>query len=440
MAGTFLILVGYNIKIPGCIAPGLLAFKRTTLIMNYRKYDPKKDKEAVNQIWLEVGWIEKGNPKPMDTLIEGGRTIIADVNDRPECLVVSWLGDIDYLGEKLPFSCIAGVTTSLIARQQKLAARLTATKIALDAMDGAAVSGLGIFEQGYYDKLGYGTSNYENLIRFSPKNLKVNAKPCVPIRLSIEDLDRIHASRLKRKRSHGSVNASIIAPTRAELEWSKSGFGLGYCDDRGELTHSIWMTGLGKESGPYQVQWMIYRNYDQLMELFALMKSFGDQIRLITMLEPPEIQFQDLLAEPVYYRTFSEKSKFENITKAVAWRQMRICDIEKCLSVTHLPGEDLRFNLDLTDPIEKYLDDKIEWRGVAGSYVVTFGENSSAQKGRDENLPTMKASVNAFTRLWYGVLPASVLAFSDDLSAPEDLLNGLDRKIRLPRANPDWDF
>ena len=408
--------------------------------MNYRNYDPKKDKEAVHQIWLEVGWIEKSNSKPMDAMIEGGRTIVVDINDRPECLVVSWMGDIDYLGELLPFSCIAGVTTSLIARQQKIAARLTATRIALDAIDGAAVCGLGMFEQGYYDKLGYGTCNYENMIKFAPKLLNVDVKPRVPIRLSVDDWERMHAARLKRKRYHGSVSATDASPTRAEMIWPRSGFGLGYCDDSGELTHCLWMIGMGKENGPYSIEWMIYRNYEQLVELLALLKSFGDQIRLVTLAEPPAIQFQDFLSTPFYYRSISEKSRFENTVRASAWRQMRICDLEKCLSATHLPGEDIRFNLVLTDPIEKYLDDDIEWRGIAGNYVVSLGQNSGAERGASEQLPTMKASVGAFTRLWYGILSASVLSCSDDLSAPSDLISMLDRKIRLPRPNVDWDF
>lgn len=89
--------------------------------MNYRVYNPEKDKEAAHRMGLEAGWIEKDNTKPMDILIEPLRTIVVDVNCEPECLVVSMLGDIDYIGERLIFSCIAAVTTSLVARRQKLA-------------------------------------------------------------------------------------------------------------------------------------------------------------------------------------------------------------------------------------------------------------------------------------------------------------------------------
>ena len=133
--------------------------------MQYRIFNPDADTEAVHRIVREVGWFEKDNLKAMDTLIEGSRTLVSDIGGVPECLALSFSGDIDYSGEKLSFSCIGAVMTSLIARKQKLAGRLTAARIALDAVEGHLVSGLGIFDQGYYDKLGYGTRPYEHIVK-----------------------------------------------------------------------------------------------------------------------------------------------------------------------------------------------------------------------------------------------------------------------------------
>jgi hypothetical protein len=48
--------------------------------------------------------------------------------------------------------------------------------------------------------------------------------------------------------------------------------------------------------------------------------------------------------------------------------------------------------------------------------------------------------VNAFTRLWFGVRPASGLALSDELNAPPELLDALDRTLLLPQPLPDWDY
>jgi hypothetical protein len=58
----------------------------------------------------------------------------------------------------------------------------------------------------------------------------------------------------------------------------------------------------------------------------------------------------------------------------------------------------------------------------------------------DTGLPTLIATVNAFTRLWLGVGPATGLSFTDDLDGPRDLLVQLDHALRLPDPHPDWDF
>ena len=44
--------------------------------------------------------------------------------------------------------------------------------------------------------------------------------------------------------------------------------------------------------------------------------------------------------------------------------------------------------------------------------------------------PTLTATVNAFTRLWLGVRPATGLAVTDDLSGPPELLQQLDQLAR----------
>jgi len=119
---------------------------------------------------------------------------------------------------------------------------------------------------------------------------------------------------------------------------------------------------------------------------------------------------------------------------------MRICDLHGCLEHTHLRGDTVRFNLTLEDPIATVLDPKTSWRGVGGEYIVTLGPRSWAETGKDASLPTLKASVGAFTRLWLGVRPASGLAVTDDLSGPPDVLARLDWVLRLPEPKPEWDF
>jgi hypothetical protein len=69
-----------------------------------------------------------------------------------------------------------------------------------------------------------------------------------------------------------------------------------------------------------------------------------------------------------------------------------------------------------------------------------FSKESTAVSGKDNNLPTLSASVGAFTRMWLGVRPPSGLAVTDQLSGPPELMAALDQLLRLPQPKPDCDF
>ena len=72
--------------------------------------------------------------------------------------------------------------------------------------------------------------------------------------------------------------------------------------------------------------------------------------------------------------------------------------------------------------------------------MVALGPESSAEPGTDGTLPTLTASVGAFTRMWLGVLPATGLAVTDELEGPQELLEELDWALRLPQPRYDWGF
>ena len=408
--------------------------------MNFRTYNPKKDKEAAHRIWYEIGWLDdKNDEAAMDIYLSGGRVLVADLNGEAECLVVSMPGSIRHLQTDLSFSAVAGVTTSRIARRQGLAARLTAKLIADDAAEGALVSGLGMFEQGFYNRLGFGTGCYEHWLHFDPTKLTASRRARVPRRLTKDDWALVHAGMLNRQRGHGAVNLLPEQSTEGELKWQSNGFGLGYCDGPNEeLTHFFWGRLKG-EQGPLRVNMMAFQAWDQFLELMALIKSLGDQVHSVGMREPAGIQLQDLLTEPFKNRNLTRKSDHENNCWANAYWQIRICDLSGCLEKTHLANE-LRFNLNLSDPIEEFLTQDALWQGVAGQYVVTLGPSSGVEAGTNTELPTLTASVGAFSRLWLGVLPASSLAVTDDLSAPFDLLRALDQMFRLPRPSLGWEI
>jgi len=404
---------------------------------DFRHYDEKKDKEAVARIWCEAGWIEKKeHEEAMDAVVESGRTLVAEVNGAAECMVNTCPGTLRHLEEDIPVSIVGGVTTSRIARKQGLAGRVTARTLAEDAEDGMKIALLGIFDQGFYNQLGFGNGAYEHWYTFDPAYLKIEAKPRIPLRLTNDDWEAMHRSRVARIRHHGSCSLVPAQMTRADVLWSDNGFGLGYRDEKsGELTHHFWAKTKAIEHGPYSILWMAYQTKEQLFELLGLLKNLGDQVNSIELCEPPDVQMQDLLDHPFRSRRITESSKHENTIFSAAYWQARILDLPGCLAQTHLQGNPLRFNLVLTDPIERFLDDTSDWRGVAGEYMIQLGEESSARQERDEALPTLLASVNAFTRLWLGVRSAS-----DDLSGPPELLATIDRTLCLPSPQVDWDF
>ena len=405
----------------------------------FREYDPGKDRDAVHRIYKEIGWSEEGKEHAVDTFLEASHVRVAEINGEAECLVCTAPGTIRYLEEDLSFLCVTTVGTSRVARKQGMAGKLTALSVAEGACEGALVAGLGMFEQGFYNRLGFGTGSYEHWASFDPATLTVTVKSKPPSRLTKDDWEKAHRSRTDRKRTHGTCSLHSPEITKAEIEWSKKSFGMGYFDENGTLTHHIWIGTKSVDHGPYWVKWMAYQTGEQFLELMALIKSLGDQVRLISICEPSDIQLQDILRKPFKREQITKKSKYEQHMRALAYWQMRILDLEGCMEKTRLSTE-VSFNLALSDPIESILDDDMPWRGISGEYLVKLGPESYAKRGREKGLPTLKASVGAFTRMWLGVCPATGLATTDDLSGSRGLLEQLDQVLCVPQPHPDWDF
>jgi predicted acetyltransferase len=347
-----------------------------------------------------------------------------------------------YLAADIPFAEVTLVATSRIARRQGLARRTLAQALAASAADGAALARVCVFDQGFYNRVGFGPGSYEHTLLFDPAALKIGVKPRVPRRLTADDLHLIHASRLSRSRSHGGVNYPDAGLTETELRyWTDKGFGLGYCDGpNGELTHHFWCSAQNAEYGPYHISWMAFRTGEQFLELMALIKDLSDQVRLVRMREPSGIQLQDLLDRPLRHQETTQGSRYENRIAACSYWQIRILDLHACLTHFRSCCGGVRFNLHLTDPVESFLPQASGWRGAAGDYVVTLGEAPGAERATAPSLPTLNASVNAFSRLWLGVRPATGLAITDQLSGPPSLLSQLDGCLKLPEPRPDWDF
>ncbi len=413
-----------------------------------RDFDMDKDMTALQRIWREIGWSDSERvDQAMTTFYSEGSCSVAVIKgtaqDRPvgsdsvECAVHAISGTKRLEETDLPLCVIAAVTTSRVARGLSLAQKLTARELAKARDRGAAVAVLGMFDQGFYDKVGFGTGAYMNEFRFDPSTLKVDLQPRAPKRLSPDDFESMLAALIARPRLHGAVVIQHPKCLQAELAM-EDGFGLGYyTNDR--LTHFVWMVPKG-EHGPYKVKWMGYEDGHGLLELLALLKSLGDQVYSVHMVEPPHVQLQSMLKRPFRGQAIAEEGNYSAEQNTCAWYQLRVLDPAACVQALSYQGPELSFRLRLQDPLDSLLASDQGWQPISGSYEVTLGQHSSFVTATGESAqPVLSCSVNTFSRLIWGVAPASSLAISDGLQGPPELLTALDRVFR-PNPNPGWDF
>ncbi len=409
--------------------------------MVIRPYRRCSDKDAVVQVWHDCGWIDKTEEDAvcdMDGWLDSCSAFVGESRGNAECLVTIHEGALSYNHVEIPLAGVTGVATGHAGRKQGLAGDVTAHALA-ETASRLPVAALGMFEQGFYDRLGFGTGPYERHVHFDPANLKVSVKPRPPVRISADDCLEAHENRLRTPRRHGGQVINDAGWTCFRMRRSTRGFGLGYRGDDGRLTHHLWLMERKGWNGPLRVQWYAYETLGGFMELMALLKALGDQVRTVAMREPPGIHLQDLMRYPRRDMTVREQGEHAVDIESFAHWQARINDLERCIAATRLERDPVVFNLTLNDPIERHLFEH-GWKGAAGDYIVTVGRESHAEPGSKPGLPHVTATVNAFTRMWLGVLPATTLAVTDRLSGPDDLLKRLDEVFCLPTPRTAWSF
>ncbi len=417
--------------------------------MHIRPYEEARDFDAVKRIWYETGWIDSETAAGyLKGFLSINNCLTGVLDDTAECLVIATPGSIRYEDEDLRMCAVTAVTTSRVARKQGMAQQLTALQLAASVETGDEVAVLGMFDQGFYDRVGFGTGSYIHTIKFDPASLLVRSGFRPPQRLTKDDWKDVAAAMHARKRGHGGASLNDPQVLKAELGWSmkENGFGLGYyggseggSEGGSDLTHFMWFVTEAVEHGPYSVVLYAYQNSEQLMELLALLKSLGDQVSMVEMQEPPDVQLQTLLKQPFRHRRNSKASAFANQHITSAWWQIRVLDVAACVAKRHWSGEEVTFNLELKDPVEPMLQD-CNWQGCGGEYHVTLGARSVAERGHREGLPLLSASVNAFSRLLFGIAPATSLVITDDIQASPELFARLDEALLLPAMCLGWDF
>ena len=412
--------------------------------MNIRPYDAERDAKPVRRIWEETRWIDRDDEDDaahLRGMLDNSRALVGELEGEAECVTISSPASIRYLGRDIPLGIVAAVTTSPRGRRAGLASRATAGLVQQDAEAGMMVSALGMFEQGFYSRLGFGNGPCELRWSIDPASLNVDARPGIPVRITLEDSEDVARAMGRRALRHGGVRILNPAHVRADMGWTENPVGLGYRDSEGELSHFFWGE-MKDENGPYIVTAIAWREAGQLQELLALLKGFGDQAQLVKLIEPAGLQLQDFIARPFRESNSPKQGDWRKGAEAEAWWQARINDLAGCLEQVSLPhsGAALSFNLHLDDPIAGFLPDTGGWRGVGGDYVVELGASSGAKPGKRQGLPSLNAGVGGFTRLWLGCAEAGAIAATGQIEAPRQLLDDLEATLRLPIPRTGCEF
>jgi predicted acetyltransferase len=413
-------------------------------MIEVRPFSPESDFDAVQRIWIECGWLDAGADKSVveatREFLSAGPAWVGLLDGEAESIAATMDARIRYLDTELPLSAVTAVTTSRRVRKQGFGRAVTARALREAAASGYAVAALGIFDQGYYDGLGFGTGPYDRLLSVDPSDIAVRGRHRIPIRLGKNDFAEMHAALLARYKKHGAVNILSPAFTRLAVEEPKLGFGLGYREG-GELSHFLWAEPKD-EHGPYEIYALVYRSFDQLVELFSLIQSLGDQVYAIALREHPWVQLQDILRKPFRRRRQTRNSDFEVRHRAAAYRQYRILDLAACLGTVRSEAPGLDFRLELEDPLDGIPGRPESWISLKGNYRVHLGQGSEVEKlssGRGD-LPAVKCSVAALTRLWMGAASAEWLRAIGRIDCDPELCEELDRAFSVPEPAADLDF
>jgi predicted N-acetyltransferase YhbS len=223
--------------------------------MAIRPLELKKDFTAVRRIWEEIGWIDRNDDddaKFLRKFLKGSRTLAAQLNGAVECTICHCDGTILHQQAELSMAVIAAVTTSTVARKQGLASQLTARVVAREAESGLATAALGMFEQGYYSRPGFGTGPYERIVKLNPALIDVDVDFRPPLRLTQKHAADLYQALMQRWRGHGGTQVASVKHLEAEVGWTDEPLGLGYRDEEGKATHFIWGCCKG-EYGPFHI-------------------------------------------------------------------------------------------------------------------------------------------------------------------------------------------
>ena len=424
-----------------------------------RRLDAQKDCAQIGRIWREIAWVEgEDEAKHLEHFLRDAVGFVALVRGEVEACVTAHQGVTLHQKQELSMWAVTSVTVSRVARRMGLAGRLTALLLAEGASRGYSIAMLGMFEQGFYDRLGFGTGSYERFLTFDPASVQIretrHEDPIhgAPERISAKDYEAVQRGRVANRRNHGFSWLCSSEALHAEMMWTKEGFGLGYFnEDHSMVTHHIWCKPEG-EHGPYEGWWSSYRDDEDMLRLLSIVKGLGDQVHSIEMKEPPGLSLQDFILRPFKQRRITRKGSYESRHSSAAYWQLRILNMEAVFS--HLSCKDTQtFLIDLTDPVgdklgpaELKMDATLQgsWTGLDGRWLLRLGPESGIARVSADAMPeadhTISTDVGSLSRLWFGAASARSLALQGKLVASVEAEQALDELLSFPEPHPWWDF
>lgn len=399
-----------------------------------RDYE-SSDHGALARIWQECGWISDAEAEvaTLGAIAETGGASVAIVDGVAESFGQWSPATLRYIDTDLPLCHIGAITTSRLGRRRGFASMMTERCLAQGAADGYAVASLGIFDEGFYDRFGFGTGAPVSMVSFDPASLRVDVPYRTPERLSLDNSDEMQAAMANRLPAHGGITMALSEFYGWDFVMEDRFFALGYRDDSGRLTHYVAGAPDAKFAH-YEIFFFAYETTTQLLELLRLVADLADQAVSMTIIEPGHVRVQDLIQRPRRQRRRSGGAEHQAGLHADSWWQMRILDLQACVAARSWVGPSVEFNLRLTDPLAS--SPTATWPGIGGDYTITIAETSTVKDAHSPELALLEASVGAFTRMWLGVLPASELAITDTFTAPPPLLAALDQSFSLPTPKP----
>ncbi len=411
-------------------------------------FDFDRDIESVLRTWSETGWWDNEDDQK-ERISEyfkanDGRTVVGLIDGSAECAVHRALGTVRYDQSLLSLGCVTAVTTSRIARRRRLASRLTARTVAHLADEGCVVAMLGMFDQGFYDRFGFGTGPYENHAWIYPGALAIPADYRAPERLELDvDSEELHTAMTSRLDAHGGVVIGGERLTAAGMRVDGDIAIYGYRTD-GHISHFMAIVTTG-EHGPDRITQWAYQTREQCLELLRLIQEWGDQVDVLRLTEPVWLQLQDFIVDPgaQFRRTRGSQTGALRI-EADAWWQARIVDLPACIRAIHAVDDSFSVVVKVNDPVEAHLVDSGydgDWNGVGGTWSLSFGATHTVERVTGDEPIDLETTVNSLTRWWLGVLPASTLLAMGEFACTAETAERMDSLTgHLPTPQPGWDF